>query len=447
MIGKQRRLILFARYPAAGRVKTRLIPALGAEGAAALHRRLVLRTLRTAHVACLASDADLEIRFDGGSQSAMCHWLGDEWMVRPQTDGDLGQRMASAFDESFHEGSRATVIIGSDCPKLAPKQIADAFDALSERAAVIGPASDGGYYLVGLSRPLPELFQRLAWGTETVLADSLRVLQHAAVKPFLLDRLDDLDRPEDLPDWQRLANAEDGDLSRITVIIPALNEECHIAATLQSVLAGNPHEIIVVDGGSADRTANEARAKGAKVLSSPPGRAHQMNKGAALARGNVLLFLHADTQVPRGWPKVVSETLRRPGVAAGAFRFRIAEDFWGKSIVEWTTNFRSSWYQKPYGDQGLFLRRSVYEELGGFADLPIMEDYELGARLRQRGRLVTLPEAAITSGRRWKQLGFFRTTLINKFMVTGYHLGIPPSYLRSLYRRQSKALDLVKGGD
>ncbi len=433
MNGKQR-LILFARYPVAGRVKTRLIPAVGAAGAAALHRRLVLRTLRVAQTACREAGAELEIRFDGGSEDAIRHWLGEGWLCRPQCAGDLGERMAEAFEDSLREGSAATVIIGSDCPSLTPDPIAAAFQALSRAPAALGPATDGGYYLIGLTRNIPELFRGLAWGTDTVLAESLHHLDQASVKPVLLDRLDDLDRPEDLPAWQRLAAAEDSQLNRVSVIIPALNEEQQVAATLQSVRKGEPFEIIVVDGGSTDNTAKFAREAGAMVLSSSPGRARQMNAGAASAAGNVLLFLHADTLLPASWTQCVSETLACPRVAAGAFRFRIAEDFAGRSLVEWTTHLRSHWFQKPYGDQALFLRRSLFEELGGFANLPIMEDYEFAVRLRRCGRIVTMPQAAITSGRRWRRLGFIRTTLIHKLMVIGYHCGVRPQRLARLYR-------------
>jgi hypothetical protein len=132
---------------------------------------------------------------------------------------------------------------------------------------------------------------------------------------------------------------------------------------------------------------------------------------------------------------VVQQTLRVPGVAAGAFGFRIAADFPGKSLVEWTTGLRSGWFQRPYGDQGLFLTRALFEELGGFADLPIMEDYEMGARLRRRGRIVTLGEAALTSGRRWRTLGVIRTTFRNQWMLAGYHLGVAPRKLATYYRR------------
>src|SRR5262249_33747489 len=148
-----------------------------------------------------------------------------------------------------------------------------------------------------------------------------------------------------------------------------------IATTLEAARAGCPHEIIVADGGSADDTRPIARSAGAMVLQSQPGRARQMNAGAARASGKVLLFLHADTQLPEDWPRFVGETLAPPGVAGGSFRFRLREPFTGRWLVERGTNLRSRWFQNPYGDQALFLRSALFEELGGFAELPILEDY------------------------------------------------------------------------
>jgi rSAM/selenodomain-associated transferase 2 len=217
------------------------------------------------------------------------------------------------------------------------------------------------------------------------------------------------------------------------VIIPALNEERHIAATLRAVGQSRCHEVMVVDGGSTDATVQRAREAAGTVLSSKPGRARQMNAGAAAAEGGALLFVHADTLVPPGLPGLVGRTLRTRGVAAGAFGFRIAGSFPGKRWVEWTTGLRSRWLQRPYGDQGLFLARALFEEMGGFADLPIMEDYEFAARLRRRGRIVTVGEAALTSARRWKTLGVVRTTLRNQWMLAGYHLGVSPRKLAARY--------------
>ncbi len=438
MNGARQRLILFTRHPVPGKVKTRLIPTLGAEGAAALQRRLLLRTFRAALGACAASGAELEIRFDGGDAKAFQSWLGDGFVSRPQGDGDLGQRMARAFEDSFQEGSQGTVIIGSDCPELTSDRLTAAFERLALATVVFGQAYDGGYYLIGLTRFIPELFEGIPWGTETVLADSKRALAPRNITPALLEPLPDLDVPEDFQDWQRLIESEEGGPQRVSVIIPALNEAEHIAATLESVRCDNPHEVFVVDGGSTDDTTQRARTAGARVVESSPGRAWQMNAGAARATGNLLLFLHADTVLPDNWARVVQETLGQPGIVAGAFGFRIDAGFAGKWFVEWTTNLRSRWWQLPYGDQGLFLRRSAFEELGGFADVAIMEDYEFVRRLRRRGRIVTLSQKAITSGRRWKRLGFLRATWINKRMVAGYHLGQPAAKLAEIYAQTSQ---------
>jgi rSAM/selenodomain-associated transferase 2/rSAM/selenodomain-associated transferase 1 len=429
-----KRLILFTRYPVPGKVKTRLIPALGSERAAGLHRRLVLRTLRTARKACEALEAELEVCFDGGSDDAMRHWLGDAGRFSLQRGSDLGERMATAFDESFRGGSPATIIIGTDCPGLTAEILVDSFKCLSEEQVVLGPANDGGYYLIGLTRLLPELFRGITWGTDEVLADSLKVLDQKGLKARLLSPLDDLDRPEDLAAWRRIKELEEGDLNQVSVIVPALNEEEQIARTLASIRQCQPHEVIVVDGGSTDATIRLAREAGAKVLKSKPCRARQMNAGATQADGHALLFLHADTSLPREWLGVIVGTLRRPGIVAGAFGFRIGGEFHGKTLIERAVRFRSDCFQRPYGDQGLYLSRALFEEVGGFADLPILEDYELVNRLRRRGRVITVAEAAISSGRRWHRLGLLRTTLINQLVLAGYHLGVTPQRLARFYR-------------
>jgi len=440
MSGSRRRLILFARFPEPERVKTRLIPLLGAEGAAALHRRLVLRTFRMALDASRAADAELEIRFTGDDENAMHHWLGDEVICRAQCDGDLGWRMVGALEDSFREGARATVIIGSDCPELTADLLTAAFDKLSQAQVVFGPARDGGYYLVGLTQPVPQLFRDVHWSTGTVLTESIFISRQAGFEPTLLAPLSDLDVPGDLYAWKQITDAENAGLSYISVIIPALNEAQYITATLQSVQRGQPHEILVVDGGSTDDTVTLARAAGARVIHSRPGRARQMNAGAAQAAGNALVFLHADTLLPADYPEVVGGTLHEPAVAAGAFRFQMGEKLAGQWLIEWTANLRSRWRQSPYGDQALFLRRSLFEEIGGFAALPIMEDCEIVRRLRKRGRVVTAAAAAITSGRRWRQLGLFRTTLINQLVILGHLCGVSPDRLAAFYRGQENRI-------
>lgn len=221
----------------------------------------------------------------------------------------------------------------------------------------------------------------------------------------------------------------------ISIVIPVLNEATAIAATLARALRGSQVEIIVVDGGSTDGTLDRAASLGVKAIASPqPGRAAQMNAGAAIARGDILLFLHADTALPEGYDAIVRETLMQTGAIAGAFELGIDSDRRAFRWVEMAVRWRSRCLSLPYGDQAIFLPRSLFENLGGFADLPIMEDFEFVRRLRQHGRIAIAPVPVLTSGRRWLKLGILRTTLLNQIAIAGYLCGVPPTTLARWYR-------------
>ena len=226
----------------------------------------------------------------------------------------------------------------------------------------------------------------------------------------------------------------------ISVIIPALHEAQAIGRTLSSaaVLAASEVELIVVDGGSEDATVEVARSHGATVVTLPPGRARQMNAGARIARGECLLFLHADTRLPPGYEREVRHILDLPGVVAGAFALRVEGAQWGLRWVERAANLRSRLCELPYGDQGLFLRAELFRRLGGFAELPLLEDLELVRRLRRQGRIVTTPLAVLTSARRWESLGVVRTTLLNQVFLLAYLFGMPPRRIANWYDRQSQ---------
>ncbi|MBE9028574.1 TIGR04282 family arsenosugar biosynthesis glycosyltransferase [filamentous cyanobacterium LEGE 11480] len=187
-------LVIFARYPIAGQAKTRLIPALGAEGAAQLQRRMNQHTIAMA-TACAVP---IQIRFCGGTATQLRQHLGNELNYQPQGDGDLGDRMANAFHDGFQQGHKQIVIIGTDCPFIDQAIIRTAFTALATHDLVIGPATDGGYYLIGLRQLLPELFQAIPWSTDAVLAKTLEIATANAVSYTLLPQLSDIDRPDDL---------------------------------------------------------------------------------------------------------------------------------------------------------------------------------------------------------------------------------------------------------
>ncbi|MEO6245967.1 MAG: TIGR04283 family arsenosugar biosynthesis glycosyltransferase, partial [Opitutaceae bacterium] len=350
---------------------------------------------------------------------------------------DLGARMERATREALSEGAKSVVVIGADCPQLTGPDLSAALARLREHDVVLGPAIDGGYYLIGLRRPQPELFRDIAWSTATVLAQTLATAKRSALQCHLLKRLGDVDQPHDLAIWAATPAAQVAGQGRVSVIIPTLNEAQQLPGVLAAALSDQPHEVIVVDGGSADGTPDIARAHGVIMLASAPGRAAQMNFGAAIATGEYLLFLHADTLLPRDYAAQVRQTLELPGVVAGAFRFAIAGEFPGRSFIERATNWRARRRQLPYGDQGLFLRRELFHGIGRFPELPLLEDYVLVRRLRTRGRVMQTAGTATTSGRRWHRLGALRTTLINRIVVLGYHAGVSPARLARWYRGES----------
>ncbi|HIK11370.1 MAG TPA: TIGR04282 family arsenosugar biosynthesis glycosyltransferase [Oscillatoriaceae cyanobacterium M33_DOE_052] len=199
-------LIIFTRYPEPGKAKTRLIPALGAEGAARLHRRLTERMLQRVLAAGseLSWSVSLEVWFAGGNEELMRQWLGEDVVYRSQGEGDLGERMARAFAAAFGEGMERVAIAGTDCPDLGPDLIAELFQRLrvggNDRSPllVLGPALDGGYYTIGLRRFLPELFTGISWSTSKVLQQTIDKANFFGYDWQLLPELGDIDRPEDL---------------------------------------------------------------------------------------------------------------------------------------------------------------------------------------------------------------------------------------------------------
>lgn len=196
-------LIIYSRYPEAGKTKTRMIPALGAEGAAKLQRQMSEHTLNTARKLKSDRNINIEVHFAGGSQQLMSAWLGEDLKYIPQKNGDLGNRMNSSFQQAFISGQQRIVTIGIDCPDINSKILNSAFDSLQTKELVLGIAEDGGYYLIGLNKAIPQLFQNIDWGTEKVLQQTKAIAQKLNLNTDYLTTLSDVDRPEDLPIWQK----------------------------------------------------------------------------------------------------------------------------------------------------------------------------------------------------------------------------------------------------
>lgn len=260
-----------------------------------------------------------------------------------------------------------------------------------------------------------------------------------AVEPTLLCRSRDLraelltDRENELADPRNIVEPETPAAScaaenrrqpsqpKISVVIPALNEEVRLPAAIRSAQQAPRVEVIVVDGGSSDGTRAVALQSGARLVDASPGRAVQMNAGAAVAQGEVLLFLHADTRLPSGYEEDIARIVSFRRNLAGAFRLAFDRRTPSLRLIETVANLRSRWLQMPYGDQGLFLKRRTFCEMGGFQELPIMEDYEFVLRLRRKGRVAIAAAAAITSARRYARVGPWRTVLRHWRSILAWH--------------------------
>ena len=199
----------------------------------------------------------------------------------------------------------------------------------------------------------------------------------------------------------------------ISVVIPTLDEAACIAGSVGSVI-GPGIEVIVVDGGSRDETRRLAQDAGARVLTSERGRARQLRMGGEDTTGDVVLFLHADTRLESGWQEAIRQALSDPECTGGAFTFRFAERGARERWIEFGVALRIALFRLPYGDQALFVRRSVLERMGGIPIVPMMEDLDLVRAIKRAGRLEILRPKAITSSRRYERAGGLRTVMLHQ---------------------------------
>jgi rSAM/selenodomain-associated transferase 2 len=277
------------------------------------------------------------------------------------------------------------------------------------------------------------------WSTDQVLVQTVEIANHLNLAIGYLPTLTDIDRPADLPVLTKIQLT-----AKISIVIPTLNEAATIGAILANLQPLPNVEIILVDGGSIDDTVKIAQAVGVQIIASPPGRARQMNLGVEAATGEILIFLHGDTVLPVGFEGLVRSALGCMGEGedklenlpiAGAFTLKIDDPLLSLRWIEWLVAWRSRWRQMPYGDQAIFLTAETFRQVGGFMEMPIMEDFELIRRLQRRGRIEILSAPVLTSARRWIKRGVWQTTLINQAIVIGYSIGISPARLVRWYRK------------
>lgn len=225
----------------------------------------------------------------------------------------------------------------------------------------------------------------------------------------------------------------------IAVIIPTLNESSTIARTLTRTVALGFDEIVVSDGGSSDPTvpmiqACCARVPTARLVTAPTGRARQMNEGVKACRSDILLFLHADTELPLNAKTLIESTLTDPQIIGGRFDIRFDQPSQWGAVISWFMNRRSRLSGIATGDQAIFVRRQVFEQMSGFPEIPLMEDIEFSRRLKHLGTTAALTDRVTTSFRRWEKNGPLRTILLMWTLRFLYWLGVSPARLNNFYR-------------
>ncbi len=224
-------------------------------------------------------------------------------------------------------------------------------------------------------------------------------------------------------------------MQKLSIIIPTLNEAEHIQQTLNylQALRRKGHEVIVVDGGSIDNTVTIAASLSNTVIQTKAGRALQMNAGADNASGDVLLFLHADTELPRDADRGVLKQFRQGQDSWGRFDVTFDVDYWPYSFIAFCMNWRSRITGIATGDQSIFVARPLFKSVGGYPEQPLMEDIELSRRLRKSRRPICLPSKVVTSSRRWRKHGIIRTILLMWYLRLAYFFGVDASRLAARY--------------
>lgn len=420
---------IITRIPEPGRSKTRLIPLLGESSAADLQRRMTEHVVRQARILRAREDSVAIVAVTEGSVSAGRRWLGVPCVA--QGEGGLGARLARVFEAGARR-ARVTTVVGGDCVTVNANDLRVAQQHAERHLATIVPAEDGGFCALALHESVASdargLLEGIDWGSATVCEQTVARLRQRCPDLVVMDARADVDVPEDLPIWERIRRAWYEPPQTVAVVVPVLDDAEELA-TLLPTLAAHSVEVVIADGGSGDDTVAVARAAGAAVIASPRGRGVQMNAAAPATQADALLFVHSDTRPPEGFAQLVLDALADASVSIGAFNFSTDSASPGMRVIERGVRLRGSVFGMPYGDQGLFCRRAVFEALGGFPAFPVMEDYEYVRRARRIGRVAVLPQRAVTSARRWHEQGVWRWSALNLATVARYHLGATPDDL------------------
>lgn len=440
---KKRAIILFTRIPIAGQTKTRLMPYFSPKECAELHTCF----LRDIAEQCKKVQADIFVCYTPDGNVSRLKKSINERAAYFQQEGDgLGERMSNAISYVLQIGYDSCVLIGADIPEIRAGDFRQAFAVLEKWDVVFGPAADGGYYLVGMKKLHQKIFEKQKYGRGDVLENAGRLLAEQGLEAGYIRMLHDLDTREDLSGYRErmrkspeLQETETGKYLlrklKISIIVPIYNEEKLIERLLEQLRPLVPScEILLVDGGSTDRTL-ELITPEFRVLHSPKGRAAQMNLGAGESKGDVLFFLHCDSELPaRPLAEIRYVMKDHP---AGCFGIA----FHSRHFFMWTcrviSNHRIKDRKVMFGDQGIFITRELFFRAGMFPNLPIMEDYQLSLTLKEMGVKLGIAKHRIyTSDRRFPEKTIPKLRMMWKMnrLRKMYRDGVPIEVIADLYR-------------
>lgn len=419
---KKKALIIFTRVPVPGQTKTRLMPYFTPRQCARLHRCF----LEDLAVVCSEAEADVFVCWtaqenDGPSgedakekkpEQVLREIFGETAAYFRQSGDGLGERMYRAIREVLEKGYEACVLMGADVPEVESRDLRQAFEILESRDIVFGPTVDGGYYLIGMKSAVREAFEKQTYGHGSVLQNTIRGLKEAELKVGLGKIQHDIDTKEDIQELRdrmradrAFQNTETGKyLSRtgkVSVIVPIYNEENTIRTLLEELrIIKDRCEIILVDGGSTDHTL-EYIDSDFRLLHSEKGRAKQMNLGAEESTGDILFFLHCDSELPERPLEQIRCVMKDYRVGCFGIAFHSMNFFMFTCRV--ISNHRIKDRNVVFGDQGIFIDRSLFFDMGMFPDMPLMEDYQFSLSLKERGEKIGITKKRIyTSDRRFR---------------------------------------------
>jgi uncharacterized protein len=435
----KRALILFMRYPETGCVKSRLAAAIGTEEAARVYEKLIRRTLGVA--ADFKRDrpeVDIFIFFTPPDKVLQIEdAYPGPWSFVSQQGSHLGERMEGAIRQVMDRGHSDVLLVGTDLADLEPVDFTDAFQAVENGHTALGPAADGGFYLIGLRQPCPAVFQPESWGTKEIFARTERLLLNSGFKPKCMKERRDIDRAEDLPFVRRKPWFSES----LSIVIPTLGSIGRLEPFLQNLQQQiwPDDEIILVQAERSEQQTDHFDSKQVmpQIVSvqAPQGRGLQLNKGVRTAQGSLLFFLHDDSSPPPNFAYSIRKICEESAMSLGCFHLVFSpSNPLLNGIARWA-NFRTRIFDLPYGDQGLFCRRDVYGKVGGFRKPYLMEDVDFVRRCRRLGQLMFLPDRIVTSSEGYIHMGILRASLRNHLTMLLYHLGVDDRRLYRFYYR------------